>query len=48
MQLKLDDETRRSLKVGVPLAIGVDHPAYAAALGSLDQPVRASFVCDLA
>ena len=48
LRFQLDDETRRSLKLGVPLAIGVDHPAYASALEQVGPDVRASLVGDLA
>ena len=48
LRFQLDDETRKSLKYGVSLALGVDHAAYKVTLESADQAVRASLVGDLA
>ena len=48
LRFQLDDETRKSLKYGVALSIGVDHPAYAAAEDPVGPQVRASMVGDLA
>ena len=48
LRFQLDDETRKSLKYGVALAAGVDHPAYATALDALDPAVRSSLVGDIA
>ncbi len=48
LRFQLDDETRKSLKSGVALSIGVDHPAYSVALAALDPAVRGSLVGDLA
>ena len=48
LRFQLDDETRVSLKYGVPLAIGVDHPVYSATEDPLGPRVRASLVGDLA
>jgi hypothetical protein len=48
LRFQLDDETRKSLKYGVSLALGVDHAAYTVTLESADQAVRASLVGDLA
>ena len=48
LRFQLDDETRKSLKYGVALTIGVDHPAYAAAEDPVGPQVRASMVGDLA
>jgi hypothetical protein len=48
LRFQLDDETRRSLKYGVSLAMGVDHPEYTVALEPVDQAARASLVSDLA
>ncbi|MBS0337779.1 MAG: DUF3501 family protein [Proteobacteria bacterium] len=48
LRFQLDDETRKSLKYGVSLAMGVDHPEYTVALDAVDQAVRASLVGDLA
>jgi hypothetical protein len=48
LRFQLDDETRRSLKYGVSLSIGVDHPAYAHSEDPVGPHVRASLVADLA
>ena len=48
LRFQLDDETRESLKYGVPLAMGVDHPAYTEAQEVVGPGVRASLVGDLA
>jgi hypothetical protein len=48
LRFQLDDETRKSLKYGVSLAIGVDHPAYSASEEPVGPEVRASLVGDLA
>ena len=48
LRFQLDDETRKSLKYGVALSIGVDHPAYAAVEDPVGPQVRASMVGDLA
>ncbi len=48
LRFQLDDETRRSLKYGVSLAIGVDHPVYCEAEEPVGPQVRASLVGDLA
>lgn len=48
LRFELDEETRKSLKYGVALAIGVEHPAYSSRLDAIDQAVRASLVGDLA
>ena len=48
LRFELDDESRKSLKYGVTLAIGVDHPAYSAAEEPVGPKIRASLVGDLA
>lgn len=48
LRFQLDEETQKSLKYGVALAAGVDHPAYEARLDAVDRAVRASLVGDLA
>ena len=48
LRFQLDDETRKSLKYGVSLAMGVDHPVYAQAQEPVGPQVRASLVGDLA
>jgi hypothetical protein len=47
LRFQLDDETRESLKYGVPLSIGVDHPVYSKAQEPVGPQVRASLVGDL-
>jgi len=48
LRFELTDEMAKALKYGVGLAVGVDHPAYAAAIESLPQNVRNSLAGDLA
>ena len=48
LRFQLDEETRKSLKYGVSLAMGVDHPAYTAIEETVGAQVRASLVKDLA
>jgi len=48
LRFQLDEETRRSLKYGVSLSIGVDHPAYNMSLEPVGPLLRASLVGDLA
>jgi hypothetical protein len=48
LRFQLDEETRKSLKYGVSLALGVDHPEYTVTIEAADQAVRASLVDDLA
>ena len=48
LRFQLDDETRRSLKYGVSLSMGVDHPVYAQSQEPVGPQVRASLVGDLA
>jgi len=48
LRFQLDEETRRSLKYGVSLSIGVDHPAYKMSLEPVGPLLRASLVGDLA
>ncbi len=48
LRFQLDEETRQSLKYGVALAMGVDHPVYTVTLEAADQAVRTSLVSDLA
>jgi hypothetical protein len=48
LRFQLDEETRRSLKYGVSLSIGVDHPAYKMSLEPAGPLLRASLVGDLA
>ena len=47
LRFQLDDETRKSLKYGVSLSMGVDHPVYAHVLEPVGPQVRASLVQDL-
>jgi hypothetical protein len=48
LRFELTDEMAKALKYGVGLAVGVDHPAYAATLEALPPNVRNSLVNDLA
>ncbi len=48
LRFQLDDETRKSLKYGVSLAMGIDHPEYSATEDPVGPQVRASLVKDLA
>ena len=48
LRFQLDDETRKSLKYGVSLSMGVDHPVYTQSLEPVGPQVRASLVGDLA
>ena len=47
LRFQLNDETRKSLKYGVSLSMGVDHPAYTHSLVPVGPQVRASLVGDL-
>lgn len=48
LRFQLDDETRKSLKYGVSLSMGVDHPVYTESQEPIGPQVRASLVGDLA
>jgi hypothetical protein len=48
LRFELTREMAESLKYGVALAIGTDHPAYEASLDPLDAAIRAALVKDLA
>jgi Protein of unknown function (DUF3501) len=48
LRFQLDDETRQSLKYGVSLSMGVDHPVYAESQEPVGPAARASLVGDLA
>jgi Protein of unknown function (DUF3501) len=48
LRFELDAGTRERLKRGAALAVGVDHPAYRAALDPAPPEVRAALVKDLA
>jgi Protein of unknown function (DUF3501) len=48
LRFELTDEMAASLKYGVGLGIGVDHPAYSAEIAALPSNVRNSLVNDLA
>jgi hypothetical protein len=47
LRFELDAAMVQALKRGAALAVGVDHPAYSAAVGAVDPAVRASLVNDL-
>ena len=48
LRFELDPVMVQALKKGTALAVGVDHPAYSAAVGAVDPAVRTSLVNDLA
>jgi hypothetical protein len=48
LRFQLDDETRKSLKYGVSLSMGVDHPVYTQSQEPVGPQVRAALVGDLA
>lgn len=48
LRFELDPVMVQALKKGAALAVGVDHPAYGAAVGAVDPAVRSSLVNDLA
>jgi hypothetical protein len=48
LRFQLGEETRKSLKYGVSLSMGVDHAAYTATEDPVGAQVRASLVKDLA
>jgi hypothetical protein len=48
LRFELTEEMARSLKHGVGLAAGVDHPKYLAEIPALPAAVRNSLVGDLA
>jgi hypothetical protein len=48
LRFELTEEMAAALKYGVALAIGIDHPQYAAALDPVPDEVRASLLRDLA
>jgi len=47
LRFELDPVMVQALKRGAALAVGVDHPAYSAAVGVVDPAVRSSLVNDL-
>jgi len=48
LRFELAEESRRALRQGAPLAIGVDHQNYAATAQTLDEAIRSSLIGDLA
>jgi hypothetical protein len=48
LRFELTDEMVKSLKYGVGLALGVDHPHYKVAVDPLPIDIRNSLVNDLA
>ena len=48
LRFELTDEMAASLKYGVGLGIGVDHPGYSAEIAALPSNIRNSLVNDLA
>jgi len=47
LRFELDPAMVQALKTGAAFAVGVDHPAYSAAVSAVDPAVRASLVNDL-
>src|SRR3970282_2560290 len=47
LRFELEPAMVQALKKGAALAVGVDHPAYSAAVSAVDPSVRASLVNDL-
>lgn len=48
LRFELADSMKHALRGGADISVGVDHPAYAAALSPLPGNVRASLIEDLA
>jgi hypothetical protein len=48
LRFELESVMARALKQGAELAVGVDHPAYAATVASVAPALRASLAADLA
>jgi hypothetical protein len=48
LRFELTEEMAKSLKYGVGLSIGIDHPAYKVALDPVPLNVRNALVADLA
>ena len=48
LRFELTPEMVAALKYGVGLAIGVDHPAYKAAIPAVGEATRKALVADLA
>ena len=48
LRFELTPEMAAAMKYGVTVAIGIDHPHYAAALDPIPAPMRASLAADLA
>ncbi|MCU0896299.1 MAG: DUF3501 family protein [Burkholderiales bacterium] len=48
LRFELTEDMAKALKYGVSLAIGVDHPSYAAALDPVPAEMRSALVADLA
>jgi hypothetical protein len=47
LRFELTAEMAATMKYGVTVAIGIDHPHYSAALDPIPAPMRASLVADL-
>jgi hypothetical protein len=47
LRFELDEGEKQALRAGAPLAVGVDHPAYAAARDPVPPESRASLLGDL-
>ena len=48
LRFELTPEMAAAMKYGVTVAIGIDHPHYAAALDPIPAPMRSSLAADLA
>lgn len=48
LRFELADSVKQALRGGADISVGIDHPAYAAALSPLPGNVRASLIGDLA
>lgn len=47
LRFELDEDARRALKAGAPLALGIDHPRYRHGVDPVTEPVRASLAADI-
>jgi len=48
LRFELDADMKKKLHAGAGVAMGVDHPAYAATIADLSDAMRASLLADLA
>ena len=47
LRFELDDSSRRALKSGAAIALGIDHPSYDYATDPVPEPVRAALAADI-